>query len=91
MMKTKVLLALLLTSGTAQASEWVSIGTTDNAQIEYFVDVSSIRVESDIRRGWVKTVFASHTVRGPFRGCEQVDGLRDDPPGIQLRRGGIQI
>ena len=56
----------LLTCGMAQASEWVSLGTSDNGQFETFIDVSSIRVEGSIRRAWVKAVFAPHTARGLF-------------------------
>jgi hypothetical protein len=45
-MNRTILLALLLACGTARASDWVSLGKSDDGQQEYFVDVSSIRVES---------------------------------------------
>jgi hypothetical protein len=63
-MKGKILVTLLLACGTAQASEWVSIGKTDDGTRETLVDVSSIRVMGSIRRAWTKTVFTHHTVRG---------------------------
>jgi hypothetical protein len=55
------LLTLLLACGTAQASEWVSIGKTNT--VEIFFDVSSIRVEGLIRRAWVKRVLKPHTTK----------------------------
>jgi hypothetical protein len=63
-MKRKLLLALLLACGTAQASDWVSVGKTANGQQENFVDISSIRVTGSIRRAWAKGVQAPHTERG---------------------------
>jgi hypothetical protein len=54
-----ILLTLLLACGTAQASDWVSIGKSDNGTREYFADVSSIGITGDIRRAWVKTVLTS--------------------------------
>jgi hypothetical protein len=59
-----LLLALLLTCGTAQAAQWVSIGKADDKTQETFVDVSTIRTVSGIRRAWTKVVFVSHTKRG---------------------------
>jgi hypothetical protein len=56
--------ALLLAVGAAQASDWVSLGKTDDGKQEIFVDVSSVRVEGDIRRAWMKFVVAPHTLRG---------------------------
>jgi hypothetical protein len=56
------LLALLLACGTAQASNWVSIGK-DAVGHEAFVDVSSIRVVGAIRRAWFKAVYVRHTMR----------------------------
>jgi hypothetical protein len=49
------LLALLLVCGAAQASDWVSIGKSDNGAREYFADISSIGITDDIRRAWIKT------------------------------------
>jgi hypothetical protein len=40
---TSPLLALLLTCGTAHASEWVSLGKSTDGTIEILIDVSSIR------------------------------------------------
>jgi hypothetical protein len=63
-MKRTILLALLLACGTAQASEWVSLATADKGKTETFVDVSSIRVVGQVRRMWVKFVFAKHSLKG---------------------------
>jgi|NGEPerStandDraft_6_1074524.scaffolds.fasta_scaffold53209_4 hypothetical protein len=63
-MKRTILLTLLLACGTAQGSEWVSVNKTDDGKIEELVDVSSIRVAGEIRRAWVKLVYAPHTKRG---------------------------
>jgi hypothetical protein len=62
--RRRLLVTLLLACGTAQASEWVSIGTAQGGALEVFVDNSSIRVTGSIRRAWIKTVYAHHTVRG---------------------------
>jgi hypothetical protein len=59
-----MLLALLLACCAAQAEEWVSLGKIDNGNKETFVDVSSIRIDSGIRRGSSKVVFASHAQAG---------------------------
>jgi hypothetical protein len=58
----KILLALLLACGAAQASDWVSVGTIVGATT--YVDRSSIRVSENIRRAWIKLVYASHMKRG---------------------------
>jgi hypothetical protein len=62
-MRTKIFLALLIVGGTAHASEWVSLGKTDDGT-EAFVDVSSIRVTGAIRRAWMKTVMPPQTAKG---------------------------
>ena len=58
---TITMAALLLTCGTAQASDWVSLGKNNAGTFEQFIDVSSIRIEGNIRRAWVKSVFKAHT------------------------------
>jgi hypothetical protein len=58
-----VMTALLLTFGTVQASNWVSLGKTLDGAQETFIDVSSIRVAGGIRRAWVKVIFPPHTER----------------------------
>jgi hypothetical protein len=58
---TTVLIALAC--GTVQASEWVSIGKSNDGTQEVFVDVSSIRITGGIRRAWTKTVYAPRTTR----------------------------
>ena len=63
-MRWMVLTALLLTSGTAEAAEWVSLGKLENGKKETFVDVSSIRIDGKIRRSASKVVLAAHTVAG---------------------------
>jgi hypothetical protein len=60
---TAAFVAALIT-GTAQASDWVSVGKSDDGKQEIFVDVSSIRIAGDTRRAWIKTVFAPHTRKG---------------------------
>jgi hypothetical protein len=60
-MRTRILLALLIVGGTAQASEWVSLGKSDDGTREAFVDVSDIRVLGDMRRAWVKVDAATAT------------------------------
>jgi hypothetical protein len=63
-MRVRILIILLLTCSTVQASEWMSLGKTDDGTLESLVDVSSIRGTGNIRRAWVKRVFAHHTMRG---------------------------
>lgn len=50
--------------GAAHASEWVPITAASDKNIEFFVDVSSIKSAGDITRAWTKLVFAEHTQRG---------------------------
>ncbi len=65
-MKRMSLLALLLACGTAQAANWVSLGKAGwDGQKELFVDISSIRVNGNIRRAWTKIVMIAHTQKGP--------------------------
>jgi hypothetical protein len=59
-----IVLVLLLTSGTAEAVEWVSLGKPGNANRETFVDASGIRIDGNIRTSASKVVLASHTVAG---------------------------
>jgi hypothetical protein len=54
-----VTVLIALACDTAQASEWVSLGKTDDVATEYLVDVSSIRVAGSIRRTLVKFVYAA--------------------------------
>jgi hypothetical protein len=63
-MRTLPILLALLACATAQASEWVSIGRTDDGKTEIFVDLSSIRVAGPTRRAWVKKLRAPHSARG---------------------------
>src|SRR5271165_3750838 len=63
-MKLTILLALPLLCGTAQASEWVSLGKGSDASTDEFIDVSSILVAGDIRRTWIKSVVAPHSQKG---------------------------
>jgi hypothetical protein len=55
--RSRILIALLLACGAAQASEWVSIGKSDNGGDEFFADISSIGITGETRRAWIKTVF----------------------------------
>jgi hypothetical protein len=65
-MISKIVFALLLTSGTVQASDWVSVGkaTQKSGEAEFFVDTSSIRATGANRRAWVKMVFGPNAQRG---------------------------
>jgi hypothetical protein len=63
-MRKTIMLALLLACGTVHAAEWVSIGKGPDGR-EYLADVSSIQVKDGLRRAWIKTVFAPHTMRDP--------------------------
>jgi hypothetical protein len=56
-------LTLLLASGAAHAAQWVSLGRADAGK-EAFVDVSSIRIDAEIRRGSSKVVLSPHTQNG---------------------------
>jgi hypothetical protein len=62
-MRVRILVTLLLACGTAQASEWISIGKTADGNVETFIDLSSIRVASGIRRVWIKSVAAPQTTK----------------------------
>lgn len=70
------LLVLLLACGSVQAAEWVSVGKAADIKATNFVDVSSIRVAGEIRRAWVKTVFAPNAQRG--RGSNADRWLSDE-------------
>jgi hypothetical protein len=61
---SSTMLALLLVCATAQASEWVSFGRARGEVLEGFIDNSSIRVMGNVRRAWIKLIYAPHTVRG---------------------------
>ena len=56
-------MTLLLASGVAHATQWVSLGKSDAGR-ETLVDVSSIRIEAGIRRGSSKVVLSPHTQNG---------------------------
>jgi hypothetical protein len=60
------MLALVLTCGTAEASDWLPIGKSEDGKQQIFVDTSSIRIDADIRRAWIKTILTPHAVRGLF-------------------------
>jgi hypothetical protein len=49
-MHGKWLLTLFLACGSAQASEWVSIGKSDDGVREHFADVSIIGITRETRR-----------------------------------------
>jgi hypothetical protein len=61
-LKGKILVSLMLACGTAQASEWLSLGKSTPGD-EIFIDKSSIRGVGAIRRAWFKTVFVPHTTK----------------------------
>jgi hypothetical protein len=55
--------ALLLTNSAASASEWVEVVKNQGGHT-FQMDVSSIRIEGDVRRAWVKDTPARHTKKG---------------------------
>jgi hypothetical protein len=57
-MRKTMITALLLTCGTAQAAQWVSVGQTDNGQVEAFVDLGSVIIDGYIHRASFKYVYA---------------------------------
>ena len=63
------MLALVIVCSTAQASNWVTIGESDDGLIETFIDVSSLRIAGNIRRAWFKDVYKTHreTADGKYR------------------------
>jgi len=63
-MKARILVSLMVACGTAQASDWVSLGKTSDGKQEHLVDVSSIRVAGNIRRAWIKVIYAHQTLKG---------------------------
>jgi hypothetical protein len=63
-MKKTILIALLMACGTALATEWVSVGKSAGESVDTYVDVSSLRRSGQIKRAWVKFVYAPHTHRG---------------------------
>jgi hypothetical protein len=65
-MRKTIILAMFLACGTAQASNWISVGKTNDGKSESFIDLQSVRIDGDIRRAWVKTVYASRSNPGPF-------------------------
>ena len=62
------MLTLVIVCSTAQASNWVTIGESDDGLIETFIDVSSIRIEGDVRRAWFKPVYKTHTKKHTSNG-----------------------
>jgi len=63
-MKRAIVLALLLASGAAHASEWVSVNKADDGKSETFIDKASIRVTGSLRKAWAKYNFAHHSQPG---------------------------
>jgi hypothetical protein len=61
--KKPIPMALLLACSTAQAAKWVSL-YNDASGARTAVDVSSIRIEDDIRRASVKVSYARQTQHG---------------------------
>ena len=57
------LMALLLTSATAQASAWVHVGTGKDGT-KVWVDTSSITVTGSLRQAWLKMTFPVHSQPG---------------------------
>ncbi len=51
---------MLVVCGTAQGSEWVPIGKSDNGAMEALVDASDILIEGEIRRAWIKIAYPPH-------------------------------
>jgi hypothetical protein len=62
-MRKTIITALLITCGTAQAAQWVSVGKTLNGQVEAFVDLGSLRIDGYIHRARFKYVYAPRSQR----------------------------
>ena len=63
-MQKTIMLALLLTCGTAQAADWVLVGKSENGGNETLVDTASIRAKGSIRQAWFKMVPERHKMQG---------------------------
>jgi len=55
------LLSLLLTCSAAQASEWISLGKSDDRELETFIDPSTVLISGSVRRAWFKASYAPNT------------------------------
>jgi hypothetical protein len=62
-MKRTILLTLLLACGTADASDWVFVGKSDDGKTRTYIDISSVRVTDNIRRACFKAVHAPHSAK----------------------------
>ena len=56
-----ICLLALLTGGTARASEWVSLGTSDDREMETFIDKPSILISGPVRRALFKAGYAPNS------------------------------
>jgi hypothetical protein len=63
-MQKKIVLALLLVCGTAQASNWMKIPRSATATGADYIDMESIKTDGAMRRAWIKTVFLPNTMKG---------------------------
>ena len=68
-MPKTIMLSLLFACGTAQASDWVSVGAIVGEAS--YIDRTSIRVSGNIRRAWIMLVYTSHTQRGSGDGSNK--------------------
>ena len=59
-----LVLLVLMTCGTAQAADWVSVWKSEDGKQETFVDAANIKIEGDIRTAALKRVSAPRTERG---------------------------
>jgi hypothetical protein len=55
---------LLLACGTAQAAQWILLGTPSAGPRGIYVDASTVHVDGEIRRAWFKIVVVPGTLRG---------------------------
>jgi len=60
-----------VSDNAVQGAQWVSLGSFNGGKLEDFVDVSSIRIDGDVRRAWIRGVFVPHTVHGFDKNADQ--------------------
>jgi len=65
------LVAMLGVGASAAAADWVSLGKVNDGSQETFIDTTSIRIDGDLRRGWLKLVSAPHTLTGLVGGPDK--------------------
>jgi hypothetical protein len=63
-MKQPILLTLLAAPALTLASEWAWVAQSDDKQDNVLVDISSIKINADVRQVWERLVPSPHTMKG---------------------------